>query len=131
MQGVLDFDNSSGSGDDDDYIPHQNAPLSFDMQTPSHHMQMSQQPYNVSMGSYGTPPYSAPMNQQEFSFSDVSSMPLSASQASFNETNGFILPPNGGTLPLTNSAWSGEQYSAAELSDILGELKIHENGVGQ
>ena len=130
MQGVLDFDNSSGSGGEDDYTPQPSAPMSFDMQPSPHHMQVPQQPYNVSMGSYNTPPYAAPVNQPDFSFNDVSSGTLSASHSSFQDPNPFDLQPNNGPLSRSNSAWSGEQYSAAELSDILGELKINENGVG-
>ena len=130
MQGVLDFDNSSGSGDDD-YVPQQGAPMSFDTPSTAHHLQVPQQPYDLNINSYGTPPYSAPINQQEFAFNDVSSMPLNASHTTFQEPSPFTLPPTGCSLHRLDSTWSAEQYSAAELSDILGELKINENGVGK
>ena len=129
MQGVLDFDNSSGSGDDD-YIPQQGAPMGWDMQNPSHHIQIPPHSYDPNAGSFGTPPYSAPMSQQEFAFSDVATMPLSASHTSFEDPNVFNVSSNP-PLARSDSTWSGDQYTETDLSDILGDLKINENGVGE
>ena len=129
MQGVLDFDNSSGSGDDD-YISQPGAPVGWDMQTPPDRVQIPSQTFDPNIGPFGTPPYSAPMNQQEFTFSDVSALPLSASHTSLNDSHTLNVPTNS-SLSRPESTWSGDQYNTNDLSEILGELKINENGVGK
>ena len=129
MQGVLDFDNSSGSGDDD-YIPQPGAPVIWDIQTPPDHVQISSQTFDPNMGPFGTPPYSAPINQQEFTFSDVTSLPLSASHTSLNDLHLLNIPSNP-SLARSESSWSSDQYGTNDLSEILGELKINESGVGE
>ncbi|KAG8527142.1 uncharacterized protein KY384_008571 [Bacidia gigantensis] len=129
MQGVLDFDNSSGSGDDDYIMPTHPTSMNWNMHDPSN-IPGSSQPFDVNIGSFGTPPYSTPIPQQEFSFSDVATMPLSGAPSSFDDTSSYDFNHKP-SLPRSSSAWSGEQYSTGDISDILGDLKINENGVAQ
>lgn len=128
MQGVLDFDNSSGSGDDD-YIPQHATAMGWDMQDASQQMQARPQPYS-NIGTYGTPPHSAPMQQQDFNFSCINAMPVSASH-SFSDSSTLFGLQQDQALPPSNNNWLGDQYPGSDLSDILGELKIGENGVGK
>ena len=87
MQGVLDFDNSSNSGDED-YMCQTGPSLGWDNPDPSHHINIPPQSYDPNnLGPFTTPPCSAPMNQQEFAFNDVSTMPMNGSQTSFHEQN--------------------------------------------
>ena len=131
MQGVLDFDNSSNSGDED-YMSQTGTAMGWDAQGPSHQIHVPPQSYDPnSMGPFTTPPYSAPMNQQEFSYNDLSTMPINAPHSAFPDPNSFNVSSSSSSLPQPPGAWTGDQYSPGDLSDILGELKINENGVGE
>ena len=126
--GVIDFDNSSGSGDED-YMFGQPNELSWDMQT-SPNVQIPPQSYGQGVGSYSTPPYSAPVNQQEFTINDIPQFSIHDSNAAYEDHATFdgSQPP---ALPRSDSTWSGEQYTSSDLSDMLGDLKINVTGVGK
>ena len=128
MQGVLDFDNSSGSGDDD-YVPQHGNSMGWDMQGALPQAQFPGQHYG-NIGAYGTPPYSAPMQQQDFNFSGFNTIPVSASDPSFREPSSFGTQRDHSVSQSTNTL-IGDPYPGSDLSDILGELKIHESGVGE
>ena len=127
LERVLDFDNSSGSGEDE-YGQHINAPQVFELGNPQGQMHVSQTPYNDALGVFHSPPYSdRALSQHEFStYEEVPTMPASfAEHAAFQTSTAPSIPPTSSV-----AIWSDEQQPVAELSDVLGELKIHENGIG-
>ena len=128
LERVLDFDNSS-SNDDDDYG--QNATQVFEIQNPQEHMHVSQGPYSAGLVPFNTPPYSdKAFSQHEYPYDDVSTMSLHVPEPTYRDQTSFN-PPHSAPLPTSNgNTWNREHYTATELSDVLGELKISENGVG-
>ena len=124
---MLDFDNSDGSGDDD-YSHPVGGPQVFELQNSNEQMQGA---YGAVLGPFNTPPYSdKDFNHHEYAYDDVSSMPLNVSAPSYHDHNSYN-PPQSNSLSLPNDTkWFTEQYSTAELSNVLGELKIDENGIG-
>lgn len=125
LERVLDFDNSSGSGDDD-YSHQDDAPALFEIQDPPDYMNMAQQPYGTDLGSFNTPPYSdTGISQQAYSYDDITSMAINAPNAVYHDPTAFHVP-HSASLPPSEY----EQYHHTDLSDALGELKINENGVG-
>lgn len=130
LERVLDFDNSSGSGDED-YPQHTSAPQIFELDNPQETLP-HQGSYYGGLGVFHSPPYSerAP-SQHDFPYDDVPAIPLRMSEGSFQHPSSFATT-NGSTLPSseTSPIWSGEHCSVAGLSSILGKLKIDESGVG-
>lgn len=124
LERVLDFDNSGGSSDEE--YGFQAGAHTFELQNSANHMQVNPANYSAGLVPYNTPPYSDGMMQNDFSYEDLSAMPLPVQQQSFDHTN--LNPPQSASL---DGSWNGEQYPVTELSDVLGELKIHENGVGK
>ena len=125
LERVLDFDNSSGSGDEE-YHAQTSVPQYYDgMRNPR------QESFNDNMGVFHTPPYSeSTPSLNDYPYDDIPGMQLRPEQAlheppSYAQANGAAMP-NG----LDGTIWTNEQFSAAELSDVLGELKINENGEG-
>ena len=130
LERVLDFDHSDGSGDDD-YSSLPGGSQIFDMHTPPDHIQMSQGPYSAGLAQYHTPPYSdKAYSQQDFAYDDISALALPVTDVSYRDQNAFDISQNTPLPVINNTIWSNEAYSTTELSDVLGELKIHENGVG-
>jgi hypothetical protein len=96
-------------------------------------MQQPQEPiqgtYSAVLGPFNTPPYTEEaFTLHEYAFDDMSTMQLHVPTPSYLDhqthnplQSAPITPPND---------WHKEQYSAAESSDVLGELNISENGVG-
>ena len=130
LERVLDFDNSSGSGEDD-YHAQTSVPQYYDSMADPHGMQRRQGSFNDSIGAFHTPPYSesAP-SLNDFSYQDMPGVHLRPEQSfheppSYTQSNGTLMPDGS-----TGSVWNNEQPSATELSDVLGELKINENGEG-
>ena len=129
MQGVLDFDQSSGSGDEDYMIPHPSDGFAWDMQTPPN-VQIPPASYNPGIGAFGTPPYSAPVHQQEFALNDLS-LPMDDTHPSFDDPSPYS-DRSKPSIPRSNSStWSQDRYATGDLSDMLGDLKISLNGVGE
>lgn len=132
LERVLDFDNS-GSSDEDYSNPAETSQV-FGLQHSHDDMHVSQGPYSNSLGPFTTPPYTEKAySQHEFPYDDISVMPLNAPAPTYRDHNSFqpINPPHSASLPPSNvPTWNNEQYSSAHLSDVLGELKINENGVG-
>ncbi len=123
---VLDFD-SSGSGEDE-HGQHMNAPQVFELSNPQGPMHVPQTPYNDALGVFHTPPYSdRALSQHEFnSYEEVLPMPTSFSNHTPYQTSAApSMPPASGV-----AIWPDEQQPILELSDVLGELKIDENGIG-
>lgn len=132
LERVLDFDNSDGSGDDE-YNNLAGGPQILEMQNPQEHMHVSQGAYSAALPPFQTPPYSEKaFSQHEYAYEDVPSLPLPLHipDHSYSDHTSFD-PPNSAPLHSSNGAsWNSDPYSTAELSDVLGELKINENGVG-
>lgn len=131
LERVLDFDNSSGSGDED-YPQHTSAPQVFELENPRENLTSPHGSYNEGLGIFHTPPYSErDLNQQDFSYEDVPAISLPMPDGSFQDPSSYATS-NGSTLnpSVTSPIWSGEHCSVAGLSSILGELKIDEDGVG-
>lgn len=124
---VLDFDNSSG---DEEYAQHQSATQMFELDSSIGHPQSRSGPYSDGLGVFQTPPYSErDLSHQDLPYDDITGAPLHVEgpfrdQASFDSPLGPTL-----TASESSSVWN-EQYSAAGLSSMLGELKIDESGVG-
>lgn len=133
LERVLDFDNSSGSGDED-YPHHTSAPHVFELDSQHGHIQSHQGSYGDGLGVFHTPPYSErALSHPDFpAYDDVPTIPLRMVASSYPEQNSFNTS-TGPTLASSGSSpiWSGDTFSAAGLSSILGELKIDESGVGR
>lgn len=131
LERVLDFDNSSGSGDED-YSHHTSAPQVFELDSQHGNLQSHQGSYGDGLGVFHTPPYSErALSNHDFSpYDDVPAIPLRVSEA-YQEANSFSIS-TGSTLASSGRSpiWTGETFSAAGLSSILGELKIDESGIG-
>ena len=130
LEKVLDFDHSSGSGDED-YPQHTSAPQVFELDN-SQESLPHQGSYNGRLGVFHTPPYSErSLSQHDFSYDDLPTIPPRMLDGSFQDQISFA-PSNGSTLDssVTSPTWGGEHCSVAGLSSILGKLKIDENGVG-
>ena len=127
LERVLDFDNSSGSGEDD-YGQHMSGPQVFELGNPTGQMHVPQTPYNDALGVFHTPPYSdRALSQHEFStYEEIPPMP-----APFPDHNAYQTP-TGSSMPSGSGVaiWRDEQQPVGELSDVMGELKIDENGIG-
>ena len=128
LERVLDFD--SGSGADDDFQNPTDGPQYYDI--PNYHNQLGdhQVNFNENLGAFQTPPYSerAPSLHEYSSYDDVPSIQLRSEplhgSSNYNVPSGHIAPSYG------RSAWSDDRQGVVELSDVLGELKINENGEG-
>ena len=126
LERVLDFDNSSGSGDDE-YSQPASAPQMFELQ---HSQGPMQGTYSAALGPFNTPPYTEKaFSQHEYAFDDMATMPLHVPAPSYSDHNIYNAPHNATITSSNEGNWHKEQY-AAELSDVLGELNINENGVG-
>lgn len=124
---VLDFDNSSG---DEEYTPHQSATQVFELDSSIGHQQSRSGPYSDSLGVFQTPPYSERgLSNRDLSYDDITRVPLHV-EGPFRDRTSFNSPLRPTlTAPESSSVWN-EQYLAAGLSSMLGELKIDESGVG-
>ena len=130
LERVLDFDNSEGSGDDD--YPFPGGPQVFELQAPQDHMHVPQGPYSAGFPPFHTPPHSdKAFSQHEYPYDDVATMglPLPDPQypvrPSYDPSHGISFHPS------NSSGWQSDLYSPSELSDVLGDLKINETGVGK
>ena len=133
LERVLDFDNSSGSGDED-HSRHTSAPQIFELDSQYGQLLSHQVSYGDGLGVFHTPPFSErALSNHDFSpYDDVPAIPLRVSEGPYQEQTSFTTS-TGPTLASSGSSpiWSGETFSAAGLSSILGELKIDESGVGK
>ena len=130
LERILDLDASSGSGEDD-YHAQTSVPQYYDNMSNPQDMESRHGSSYDSMAAFHTPPYSerAPSLNGAF-YDDVPGMHLRVDQP-FQEPGSYV-PINGApiTTGQNGAVWNNEQPSAAELSDVLGELKINENGEG-
>ncbi|KAL8649566.1 MAG: hypothetical protein Q9210_004320 [Variospora velana] len=130
LEGVLDFDHSSASGDDDHYGHAGDATQYFHYGTPSDPMPNPQGAYGQHHADYSGPEHGErDLNEATFNYNTVAPMPMSLPEtyqnpAAFQPVN--TTPPQ----PLLNdNSWENDHRTASDLSDVLGELNIKENGV--
>ena len=131
LERVLDFDTSSGSGDDE-YGSQIRANQGFDIGNASEQVHPSQSSYGDGLGVFHTPPYSErPPSLPDYSYSDVPTIRSSNRNPSYHDPPAFQRS-NSHTIPSSENSevWSTDSYSAVNLSDVLGELKIDETGIG-
>ena len=131
LEKVLDFDSSSGSGEDE-YGSHGHRPL-YELGDTGDHFNQNQVQYEsyINTDAFHTPPYSdRTPSINEFAFDDFS-IPMHGSDPAYQETPFQI--QHSRSFPNLNShlIWNGEHFSATEISNVLGHLKIDENGEGQ
>lgn len=127
LERVLDFDTVNDSGDDDFHNP-SDIPQFYDLPNPHDQLQANQGSYSDNIGAFQTPPYSerAPSLNEYSTYDDMSGMQIRSEP--FHGTANLGLP-NGQTIPAQNGpSWSNDQFNVAELTEVLGELKIPENG---
>ena len=129
LESVLDFDNSSHSGDEDyRHQPGTSAPQVVDLHAPGGLLHPPGA-FGDGPNAFHTPPYSERAWSQASYYAYGMAPPL---HGSFQELHPYgasnVLPvgPNDGV-----PTWSSEHYSVADLSSVLGELKIDEDGVGE
>ncbi|KAI4149488.1 MAG: hypothetical protein L6R39_002497 [Caloplaca ligustica] len=130
LEGVLDFDHSSASGDDDHYGHHAEPNHYYDFGQPSDHLPNTQIAYGQSLADYSAPVNAeTDANQTNFTYNTVTSMPMTLAETYQNPT-AFqpinITPPQ---PPPDENDWQTDRRTASDLSDMLGELSIKENGV--
>ena len=130
LERVLDFDNSEGSGDDE-YGSFAGGPQVFELQAPQDHIQVSQGPYSAALPPFHTPPYSDKAFSQHELYDDVASIPLNISDSLGQDPSSFGPSPNTSLQSSNGAIWQSDSYATSELSDILGDLKINETGVGE
>ncbi len=129
LERVLDFDNSDGSGDDE--YPFGGGPQVFELQTPQDHIHVSQGPYSAGFPPFHTPPYSdKAFSQHELTYDDVASMAVPVADPLYRDHSSFDPPYSAPLQPPNGLVWHSDPYSTSELSDVLGDLKINESGVG-
>ncbi|KAL8828983.1 MAG: hypothetical protein Q9170_006362 [Blastenia crenularia] len=129
LEGVLDFDHSSTSGDDEHYNQHGEATHMYDFGNPNDSLQNPQMAFGQGLTNFPTPGNTG--NQPEFNYDVVTSMPMTFPETYPNPTafHPVNAVPTAPPLAREDSDWSNDQRTAAELSDVLGELSIKENGV--
>ena len=130
LERVLDFDNSEGSGDDE-YNNFPGGPQVFELQAPQDPIHVSQGSYGAGLPPFHTPPYSdKAFSQHELAYEDVATIPFPVSEPSYGNKSSFDSSHSNPMHPSNSSIWHSDPYSTSELSDVLGDLKINETGVG-
>ncbi|KAL8703866.1 MAG: hypothetical protein Q9201_002955 [Fulgogasparrea decipioides] len=130
LEGVLDFDHSSASGEDEHYGHPGEGTQVFDFGHPNDSLHDPQAVYGLGLGSYSAPTNTGKgLNQSEFSYDAVTSMPMTLPDSYHNPSTFQTInqaPPQPQQCEVD---WTRDQHSAADLADVFGELNIKENGV--
>ncbi|KAL8802397.1 MAG: hypothetical protein Q9200_006590 [Gallowayella weberi] len=132
LEGVLDFDHSSASGEDEQYGQHGEATQFYDFGHPNHSVHNPQAGYESSLGSFSNPAnIDRHPSEQGFGYEPVAALPMTLPET-YQNPNTFqainVAPPPPPPTSEDNN-WMNDQRTAADLSDVLGELSIKENGV--
>ena len=132
LERVLNFDDESGSGDDDYDDYSSNGAAYYDYNNLDS-VEIPQQHYGAGLGPFSTPPYTeSNTSHNDYHFAPVAPLPLNLQDSSYHDQTSF--PQLSASLaPSESSNWSNDQYSQppGDLSDALGELKINDSGVGE
>ena len=119
LERILDFADDSGDSGDESYMAQPMMQSDYSSLT-------SQGGFATSMIGHGQPTYSQHVPQ----------MPMSASEATFPSQATFpphSRLPNGPAPPTLerSNSWPNDDMSPTDLSEVLGELKIDEKGMGK
>ncbi|KAI4235461.1 MAG: hypothetical protein LQ349_003151 [Xanthoria aureola] len=131
LEGVLDFDHSSASGEDEHYFQHGEPTQFYDFGHPNDSVHNPQVGYGHHLGSFNAPAnVERHPSHSDFSYDPVTSMPMTLPETfhqptTFQAINVAPPPPH----PSHGSNWTSDQHSPTDLSDVLGQLSIKENGV--
>ena len=131
LERVLVFDDSSGSGEDD-YGQQTSMFSSQEIVSVPEQMHPPQVIFDEGLGTYNTPPYDQRSSSfHDFSYGNVNTIPMGAPEQSYQPQNTFESSDQQHLRSVSSGeVWSHEQYSAMNLTDALGELKIDEDGIG-
>ena len=126
LERVLDFDNSSGSGDDDYNIP-QGDQQSYEIGGEAPHPASTSSAYNESIGVFHQPIYTDKFESNPYTYDSASGIAVHSLDGSYPDQASYMTHP---ALPTAESGdWSSDQFSAANIAEALGELKIDETGI--
>lgn len=132
LEGVLDFDHSSASGDDDHYGHAGDATQYFHYGNPNDPMPNPQDAYGQSLADYSGPEHAErDLNQANFSYNTVASIPMTLPETYQNPASFQTINTTQAQPLLNENNWENDHRAASDLSDVLGELNIKENGVGK
>ncbi|KAI4207254.1 MAG: hypothetical protein LQ348_000639 [Seirophora lacunosa] len=130
LEGVLDFDHSSASGDDDHYGHAGDATQYFHYGNPNDPMPDPQDAYGQSLADYSGPEHAErDLTQANFSYNTVASMPMTLPETYQNPASFQTINTTQAQPLLNENNWENDHRAASDLSDVLGELNIKENGV--
>lgn len=134
LERVLDFDNSSGGSGDEEFPQPTGVQNMYQMASGPDLISASQAPsYHGGFATYNQPPYPEKIeNQQALGYDNIPAMQMPATGLSFHRQASFQVPS---IHPIqvadSGDPWVGDQVSAANLHEVLGELKIDETGIGE
>ena len=134
LERVLDFDNSSGGSGDEEFSQPTSSQNMYQMGSGPELISASQAPpYHSGFVTYSQPPYPEKLDsQQALGYDHISAMQMPAPALSFHRQASFhVQSVHPVHIADTSDAWAGDQVSAANLHEVLGELKIDETGVGE
>ena len=129
LERVLDFDNSSGSGDEGYGSANTNVSQLYELADPAEHLNQPQASYSGALGAFQSPTYvdSTPNQHDYGAYHSVTPIDTSfSSQAVFETPLSRSV-----TAPEASYVWPNDHDAAANLSDVLGQLKITEAGIGR
>lgn len=108
------------------------CPPGMNMMTGHDSLSPAQLPYGDGSTIYQTPPYTQrSASHPDLHYASMTSSHINVPDPTYQSLPLFPAPPGQGEAPSESSdSWSQDQFSAASLSDALGELKIDETGVG-
>ena len=132
LERVLDFDNSSGGSGDEDYSQSTVTQDVYQPGTGAEVLGTSQTSFDNGYSAFHSQPYPEKLeSQHNIGYENMPSMQMTAPSVSFQRQSSFQMP-SVHPIHLNDNidSWTGEQMSAANLSEALGELKIDETGVG-
>ena len=131
FESVLDFDHSSASGEDEQHGHQLDGPPYYDFGDSTDSLHNTQAMYSQSLPNFNGPATTdASLHQPDFTYGPATPMPMTLPE-SYRSHAAYQNIKHKPRLPAQdNTDWKGEQCSAADLSDVMGELNIKENGVG-
>ena len=117
---------------DDNYHQHASCPPDISVITSQEHLHPPQLPYNDGAAVYHPNAYNErSASHPDLHYTTLASAHMNVPDPAYQSLTVFPTPP-GHAIPVSEpgDSWRQDQYSAASLSDALGELKIDETGVG-
>ena len=118
--------------ENDNFDQHTMSQPDLNIITTHDHIHPPQLPYSDGGGIYHTTSYTERSSSiPELHYAAMTSAHVNVPDPTYQPLPVFPAPP-GHTMPQSEpgDSWSQDQFSAASLSDALGELKIDETGVG-